>query len=263
MGEFIPSELETMFDTPTIVGDAVSHYKQFASGKRALVFCVSIEASKHMAQAFREAGYSAVHADGHMDMNLRDQMMADFDRGAITVICNVGLYTEGLDIVGVECIIQLRPTQSRAMYLQMIGRGLRSSPGKDECIIIDACANWQRHGLPTDPYEWALTYSTERKKKTASISVRVCSKCFAASSSHASICSNCGEPFPVISREVERREGELTEITAEMWQRKAERQMQGRAQSLEQLREIARRTGKNPKWAEYVWNARQAKRAGK
>ena len=86
-------------------------------------------------------------------------------------------------------------------------------------------------------------------------------KCWAASSSRVAVCSNCAFEFPVESRKIDEREGELQEITPEMLAKRRERQKQGRAQSLEQLREFARMKNYAPGWAEHVWAARQAKRA--
>jgi len=260
-GDYVPSELEAMFGRPTVVGDAVGHYRQFGAGKRALVFCVSIKASQHQAEAFRAAGFAAVHLDGGADSSVRDMVLDDFRAGRITIICSVSLFTEGLDVVGVEMILQLRPTQSRALYLQMIGRGMRPAPGKTECLILDACANYRVHGLPTDPYDWQLTYDESKRKAKPKISVRVCPKCFAVSGSRAKACVNCGFEFPVEPRQVDEREGELTEVTPEMVAMRAARREQGRARTLEELQEYGRKRGYHPYWAIRLWQARQRKKA--
>jgi DNA repair protein RadD len=261
--EFITDELEEMFDRPTVVGDAISHYEKFASGKRALVFCVSVEASKHMEQAFREAGYQAVHADGNLNSQVRDTVIADFQAGRIQILCNVGLFTEGLDVVGVECILQLRPTNSVSVYLQIIGRGLRPAPGKTECIIIDACANWRAHGLPSDPRDWSLKDDPRGRAKPRDRALKICRWCFAAAYAGPPLCPNCQRPFPIESREVKRIAGELGEVSGDDLLRARQirdrRQQQGRAKTLEELEAYGRIKGYKPGWARRIYAARQLK----
>ena len=258
-GDYVKSELEATFDKPAVIGNAVAHYQRFAPQSRALVFCVSIKVSEETAEAFRQAGIPALHADGATATELRDGILDDFTRGTIRVLCSVNLFTEGLDIAGVDCVMQLRPTQSRALYLQMIGRGLRPFPGKQRCLILDACANWERHGSPTDPYDWALTYDDVTGKKPRAQSLCICASCFCALPAQARVCSECGYEFPAKPREIEQRDGELAEVTPEMLARRAERREQGQAQSLEALMEIARRKGYSPTWADHVLAGRLAK----
>jgi superfamily II DNA or RNA helicase len=262
MGDYVTAEATQLMDKPSITGSAVAEYQKLCDGKRAIVFCVSIEHSKHVAAQFRDAGYAAVHIDGTFADEVRDGAIADFERGAIQILCNVDLCAEGLSINAIECVILLRPTQSLGLYIQQVGRGLRTWPGKKELTILDHVGMTIKFGLIDEPREWALTYSEDKKTKTASLSVRVCPKCFAASSARALSCSNCGEPFAVAPRSmVDEREGELVEITPEMIARKEARHEQGMAQSLEQLREIARRKGYSSFWADHVYAARMAKRA--
>ncbi len=261
-GEYISSETEERANKPSVTGDALSHYRKHADGKAALAFCVSVKHASDVAAYFRDAGYSAVMLKGGMDRQLRRDAIADFRAGKIQVIASCDLLTEGVDFPGAHVGIILRPTQSLGLWRQMCGRILRPCEGKEYAYILDHAGNCKRWGLPSDEPEWTLTMDEERRKKKASVSVRVCSKCFAASSSRAMVCSNCGEPFAVAPRSmIEEKEGELIEITPEMIARKEARHEQGMAQSLEQLREIARRKGYSSFWADHVYAARMAKRA--
>ena len=263
-GDYIASETETRVNKPSVMGDALSHYRQHADGKPALAFCVSVQHAIDVAAHFRNAGYSAVMLKGGMDRQLRRQTLEDFKRGAINLIASCEIFVEGVDLPGVHVGIFLRPTQSLGLWRQMCGRILRPAEGKEYAILLDHAGNCQRLGLPTDEPKWTLTMDEEREKKKKSVSVRVCAKCFAASSARALACSNCGEPFPVTPRsKVEERDGELVEITPEMIARKQERREQGRADSLEALREIERRKGYKSGWADHVYAARQKKRAAR
>jgi DNA repair protein RadD len=140
---------------------------------------------------------------------------------------------------------------------------LRVAPGKTEATILDHAGNCTRFGLPDEPRVWALTYDQAKKKAEPKLSVRVCPVCWAASSARAKACANCGALFPVEPRQVDEREGELEEITAEMLAKRRLRQEQGRQGSLEALIEYGRRTGKKyPEgWARHVFAARLAKKA--
>jgi DNA repair protein RadD len=265
-GDYKTEESELLMDKPTITGSAVSEYRKLCDGKRAIVFCVSIAHSQHVAAEFRAAGYAAAHIDGKTDDQIRDMAIDDFERGAIQVLCNVDLCGEGLSINAIECVILLRPTQSLGLYIQQVGRGLRTWPGKKELLILDHVGSTQKFGFIDEPRDWALTYdevSTKQAKKK--ISVRVCAKCFAASPMRSVMCVECKHPFPVESREVASKEGTLVELTPEELARKRERQAQGMTKSLSYLIAIGRiKKYKDPEaWAMHVWRGREAKKQRK
>lgn len=262
-GDYVISESVQLMDKPSITGSAVEEYTRMCNGKRAIVFCCSIEHSKHVAEQFRAAGHAALHIDGKTDDTIRDMVIDDFEAGKIKVLCNVDLCGEGLSINAIECVILLRPTQSLALYIQQVGRGLRAFPGKKELIILDHVGSTVKFGLIDEPREWTLQGDVEKRKKKPAPSVRVCPKCFSASGSRAPACSNCGAEFEVKSREIAEKSGELKEIRPEDIARRRERQGQGRAQSLEELLEIEKRKGYKPGWAAHVFEARTAKKARK
>ena len=77
-GDFVKSELNKIADKPKITGDAISHYKKYAAGKRALIFAVSIEHSQHVVQQFNDAGIKAEHVDGTTQSGERDAIFRRF-----------------------------------------------------------------------------------------------------------------------------------------------------------------------------------------
>jgi DNA repair protein RadD len=259
-GEFVPADVKKAMDKPTITGDAISHYTKLAAGKRAVCFCYSIEHSRAMAAAFRNSGYAAVHMDGGLDRTVRRDMLRDFHASRIQIICSVDLFSEGLDAPGIEVGILLRPTASEVIYLQQVGRVLRTAPGKTEAILLDHTGNVQRFGLPTDDRQWTLDGREPGKRRATKpeVSIRVCANCFSANRAGPPRCAVCGEPYPVDAREVQQQDGELVEIAAAAARRDA-RQQQGRAQTLEDLLEVARQRNYRPEWAHAIWRARQQK----
>jgi DNA repair protein RadD len=262
-GEYKTDESEALMDTPAITGDAFTHYRKHADGKSAIVFCTSVKHAHNVAEKFRKEGVSAIALDGGTDKELRRMAMKDFREDKIKVVTNCALFSEGLDIEGVHCGIFLRPTQSLGLYLQQCGRILRPSPGKEHAILLDHVGNCRMFGLPVEQREWTLTVDETKRKKKPAPGVRVCPKCFAASPARATVCveADCRHIFEVKPRQnVEEREGELIELTAEQIAKKRERMAQGQATTLAQLENIARITGKKPGWAMHVMAGREAKK---
>lgn len=264
MGDFVRSELQAAVDKPTITGDAIKHYRKHADGKRAVVFCVSVEHSKRVVQQFNAAGIPAAHVDGETDVVERDAAIRRFETGRVQILSNVELFGEGFDLPVLEVAILLRPTQSLGLYLQQVGRVLRTSPGKDHALILDHAGNVERHGLPDEEREWSLDgrANNRRSSKTGECAtVRICPRCFAAQIPGRLACSYCGHTFELKPREVEQVEGDLIEVDPAIIRQRRARE-QGKAQTLEELIEVGRSRGyKRPHaWAEHIWAARQRKR---
>lgn len=135
------------------LGDALDPYldsiaealRTHAHGRRTLAFLPLIATSQKFTEACRRAGLRAEHVDGY-DGDRRDKLRRfaewDFD-----VLSNAMLLTEGYDDPGIDCLLVLRPTRSRALYAQMIGRGTRIEPLKDDLLILDCLWMHERHSL--------------------------------------------------------------------------------------------------------------------
>lgn len=262
MGDFVASELQAAVDKPTITGDAIKHYRRHSDGKRAVVFCVSVEHSKHVVTQFQAAGIPAAHVDGETDVSERDAAIRKFEAGTIKVLSNVELFGEGFDLPAIEAAILLRPTQSLGLYLQQVGRALRPSPGKDHAVILDHAGNCERHGLPDEDREWSLEGRDTRRKGSSDAGfVRVCPKCFAAQIPGSAMCRYCAHVFEAKPRQVEQVEGDLQEIDPAIIRRERAKE-QGKAQTLEQLTAIGIQRGYKHarRWAHHIFQARQAKR---
>lgn len=261
MGDFVKSELQSAIDKPTITGDAIKHYQKLANGKRAVCFCVSIEHSKHVVSQFISAGIKAEHVDGETPKELRDQAIERFKRNETQVISNVDLFGEGFDLPALEVAILLRPTQSLGLYLQQVGRALRTYEGKSHAIILDHAGNCERHGLPDEEREWSLQDKEKRSSgDKQATTIKVCKKCFAAQEIGSVVCKYCGYEFEKQSREVDEVDGELQELDLELIRRKKKFE-QSQAKDKESLIALGKSRGyKKPHaWAEYVLRARGIK----
>lgn len=264
MGDYVKSEILQVMDKPTITGSAIKEYQRRAPGKRAVVFAVSIEHSKHIVEEFQKHGIPAEHVDGETNQYDRDSAIKRFRDGKTLVLSNVELFSEGFDLPSIECAILLRPTQSLGLYLQQVGRSLRPSPGKTHAIILDHAANAATHGLPDGEREWSLAGIPKRtKKKDTDTKIKICASCFAAQLPGSTTCKFCGYAFPSRPRVVSEIDGDLVEIDSESLRLNRKRE-QGRASTLQELIEIGKQRGYRNAyaWAKAVFNHRQRKRLG-
>lgn len=261
MGDFIQAELSAIVDKPTITGDAIKEYQRLAMGKRAIVRGVSIKHSQHIAEQFNKAGIPARHVDGTTPEAERDEAMESFKRGDTLILSNVDLFSEGVDVPSVECVIDLRPTTSLILWLQFCGRALRPSPGKEYAIIIDHAGNAFRHGLPCDERTWSLEGRKKEKNTDTGPKVKLCPECFMCMASWRKECPGCKHTFVVEAREVEHVKGELSEVDLEAV-KKARRIEQGKAKDINELIAIGKsRNYRNPVWwAKNVLKAREKMR---
>ena len=268
-GDYAQDEIDRIMDKPTLVGDAIATMTKHCPNGQALAFCVSVMHSEHTAAAFSAAGITARHIDGETPRDERRAIIQAFRRKDIRVLTSVEIFGEGFDSPAVDCLLLLRPTQSLALHLQQLGRGLRTAPGKEYVTICDHAGNLLRPhlGLPDQDFQWSLEGGAERKKsdEQKSPGVKQCAECFRAYPATRPSCPECGAVPEGKPREIETREGDLQEINAiDLFRAKAQRQReQQHAKSLDDLIAIGRRRGyKNPGfWARQVWGARQQKRS--
>lgn len=251
-GDYAADQVAERMDRPTITGDSIKHYKRFAADRPAIAFCASVAHAEHVAAQFRESGISAKTVSGNTPDNERREAIEGLRDGRLSVLTSCDIISEGTDIPRVECAILLRPTQSLSLYLQQVGRVLRTYPGKTDAVILDHVGNVMRHGMPQEDREWSLDGGAVETKDQQVESVRQCEKCFAAFRP-APQCPECGHQNEVNVRKVDEVSGELAEITEVKRQQKIE---VGRARTLEQLQRIGRERGYKPGWALYVYNSR-------
>lgn len=261
-GEFNQGQLAEVLAKSTIVGDSIVEYEKHAHGKRTLIRCVSVESSKQACETFRNAGYAAVHIDAKTPEGERVRQFEAFKRGDVSHLFNVDLFGEGVSIDGIECLIDLRPTESLTMYLQFVGRLLRFVPGKVG-IYLDQVGNTMRHGMPDEIREWSLD---GKRKKTKPPKIFTCKHCYGAFANPFRYCPLCGEKvegYTGARADPERVDGELQELTGETVakHRRAFDADRTRARTLEDLIAYGKSKGYKDGWALRVHAARQAKRS--
>lgn len=141
-GDFALSSLSEAVNTSNTNNITVRAWMANAQGRKStLVFCVDVEHAKQLTATFREHGVDARYITATTHKNVRSEQLEAFKKQEFPVLLNCGLFTEGTDIPNIDCVLLARPTRSRNLLIQMIGRGLRLFPGKEDCHIIDMVAS--------------------------------------------------------------------------------------------------------------------------
>jgi DNA repair protein RadD len=164
-GEYDAADMMAKNEVGDLTNSAVKAYLKYCAGKTAIAFCLSVEYSLAQAEAYNAAGIKAVHLDGTTDKKIRAETLKDLSDKKIDVICNYALFGEGVDIPSIEAVQIVRKTKSLSLWLQMFGRALRVSPGKDVAIVIDHGENYKEHGLPDEERHWSLDVEVKNKPK--------------------------------------------------------------------------------------------------
>lgn len=189
-----------------VVGGICDRYHERTPGRKALVFAQSIAESKVIAAEFIRRGYAAEHVDGKTPEAARDAATARFASGETRILCNVGLFGEGYDVPDAEVCILGRHTKSLSLYLQMVGRVMRSAPGKLRSEIHDHAQNIVfddgqiHHGFPDDERDYSLEAGKDRKARAQALST--CPQCFAIYPVSPT-CPACGYSSDATRREAE------------------------------------------------------------
>lgn len=123
------------------IADTLLDYKD----RKIVVFLPLIETSQKFCKMLIERGFNAAEVNGNSKD--RNEITENFANGKYNVLCNSMLLTEGWDCPSVDCVIVLRPTKSRALYTQMIGRGTRLCEGKDHLLVLDFLWHYEKHSL--------------------------------------------------------------------------------------------------------------------
>lgn len=261
-GEYLEKEAAALLDTPKITGDAIEQYIENCDGRPAVVFCVNTEHAKNVAEAFTKAGYRSTYIDAKSKKAHRKYASEGLKNGELDVVVNVGLWVAGVDIPNIEVVILLRPTKSKTIYLQAIGRGLRVSPGKKCLTVLDHANCIYEHGPPDQRRDWSLQGRQKRKRSGEEAPLVVnCPRCY-LDHPPAPRCPHCGHVYHVAPRggpmEVD---GELVEINLKQAQAEYEKRLrkveQAQAKTFEDLQALGERRGYKPGWAHRVWNERQ------
>lgn len=196
-GEFVNADLAKVMSKKKIVGNIVKNYQRLAKDKSAICYCVNVEHSKTVAEAFLDAGISAAHCDGETPKKTRAKLVEDFRVGKIKVLCNAELFSEGFDVPNMQAVILARPTKSLTLFIQQAMRPMRPDPSDPNkvAIIIDHVQNYSRFGLPNTFHPWSLDPNPPKRKFVGEAPFKICPECGLVVGLSAYVCPDCGHNF--------------------------------------------------------------------
>lgn len=142
-GDFKAGDLGTALDP--YLEQIAKEMSNYCKGRKTVVFLPLVKTSQKFTGILNQIGFNAAEVNGNSDD--RAEILKDFDENKYNVICNSMLLTEGWDCPSVDCVIILRPTKVRSLYSQMVGRGTRLYPGKENLLLLDFLWHTERHEL--------------------------------------------------------------------------------------------------------------------
>jgi superfamily II DNA or RNA helicase len=255
-GEYQQDQLSEAMQRGSLSADIIETYqKQWGQGQT-LCFAVDCAHAKALQERFEYAGIKCGYQDAETPLDVRSSIKRMFHNGTYQVVVNVDTLTMGVDW-DVRCLILARPTRSEMRYVQIIGRGLRTAPGKQRLVILDHSDTTQRLGFVTDIMHDELDDGTPKPKAAAVPRDRLPVECKVCGALHPPnknrICPNCGALNKLQSNILE-NDGVLIEIDrADMLRtmKKANREWStlDKAQFLSELQAYGRYHGYKPGWA--------------
>lgn len=141
-------DLESKIYVPERNRLIVDTWLKYAKGKRTVVFCASVKHAKQIAELFREAGIKAAAVSGEMKSSERREFQDKFVSREIQVLCACDLLNEGWDCPETEVLFMARPTMSKVLYTQQLGRGMRLFEGKESLMVFDFVDNASQYNMP-------------------------------------------------------------------------------------------------------------------
>ncbi|MTV50165.1 DEAD/DEAH box helicase [Heliobacillus mobilis] len=138
-------DLEEILHIPERNKLIVQTYLDLVPGERTVVFCVNVNHAEELAQHFTEHGIAAKAVSGRLGRNERRQILKDYEKGTIHVLCACDILNEGWDSPETQVLFMARPTLSKVVYLQQLGRGTRKAPGKHALLVVDFVDNGNRY----------------------------------------------------------------------------------------------------------------------
>jgi len=198
MGEFTAQGLDDAFNRPKVYEGVVQEYVKRWKDKKAIVFCVNIEASINTAEAFaKELGEGRVYCVHSKQSAIeRADLIEEFTASKYGILVNCGIATTGFDCPDIQVVVVNRATKSVALWLQMVGRGSRPTANKSAFTILDFGENVHRLGFWQEARDWGKAFAGEQNKKGQGVApVKDCPCCGAVLYASARFCEFCGEVF--------------------------------------------------------------------
>lgn len=259
-GDYHEGDLSGVMSEKTLTADIVRTWLEKGEGRPTLCFAVDRVHARTLQAQFAASGVSCGYVDANTPLEEREAVRKKFAAGDYQVVCNVGVLTTGVDW-DVRCIILARPTKSEMLYVQIIGRGLRTADGKSDCLVLDHSDTTLRLGFVTDIHhdklnDGTMTTGDQQAGDREPPKPKECPQCHYVREPKVPSCPACGHVPEKVSQ-VETREGELIDLTAarkdqskvnkEDWSHKID--------FMRQLKGYALKAGKSEGWVAHKYRS--------
>ncbi len=254
-GDFHEGDLSEAMNKKSLVADVVSTWLAQGEDRPTLCFGVDRAHAKALQRQFLSADVPTGYIDAYTKPEERDEIRAQFHEGKLKVVCNIATLTTGVDW-DVRCIVLARPTKSRMLFVQIVGRGLRKAPSwaapKADCLILDHSDTTLRLGFVTDiTQDWL-----DDGKGRGSVASRIadqplpkeCPSCAFLKPAKVTLCPQCGFK-PERQTKIQCDDGELVEIRPGKSKAKQFSAIE-RWELFGQLKHVARTRGYKPGWSQ-------------
>jgi DNA repair protein RadD len=217
-GHLVPVEIwgpPTEMDSGTLAAEPVRAWAERYSTLKTAVFATSNKRALELAHAWRDAGYATEVVQGSLCAKTRAAVLERWRSGETQVVVSVHCLTEGFDLPAIECVALTRKFSHVGAYLQVVGRGMRPSPGKTSLKVLDLTGSTHAHGHPEQDRVYSLTGKAITIRSGLE-PIRQCLKCGTVFSSPGHSCPRCGQYVarPLTHEQRIARNVRLGEITA-------------------------------------------------
>jgi DNA repair protein RadD len=191
-GEFVPAEAEAAFRAAGLVRRAVDEVVAAGADRRAwLLYCSGVAHATDVLEELRGRGVDAEIVTGGTPRREREEIVERFRAGGLKALVNVDVLTTGANFPQCDLLALLRATESAALYVQIVGRGMRVAEGKKDCLLLDFGGNVLRHG-PIDAVR------PKAKGEGGTAPAKECPQCQALVAIGVLICPDCGWEWPAL-----------------------------------------------------------------
>lgn len=210
-GEFVARALEEAADRSDITEAACEEIVRCAGNRKSwLVFCSGVQHAEHVRDALSARGIACATILGETPAAERERLVAGFKAGEIRCLTNANVLTTGFNAPGVDLLAMLRPTQSTGLYVQMMGRGCRLAPGKDNCLVLDFAGNIARHG----PIDAVNPRGASDAAGLGEAPHKTCPGCESSVPAATLTCPVCGYAFDPPEPKISARASELAPVSS-------------------------------------------------
>lgn len=190
-GEFVASQAEAAFDVPALTAAACDEIVAYGQDRKAwLIFASGVDHAEHVRDALRARGIDCEAISGKTPKDERERVLAAFKAGRLRCLVNCDILTIGFNAPICDMGVLLRATASTALYVQIVGRLMRTYPGKENALLLDYGGNVERHG-PIDAVR-----PKRPGKGGGEAPAKACPSCHSIVAASARACPDCGHQFP-------------------------------------------------------------------